>query len=134
MPCSSACSSRLPAPTQTPSEALCRCGIASVTTTRPEGRRVTSMLMRRLLAAARLAAMMNFSTAPWSAGSTVTRSGRVSRSPSQSGSAGLMPLAASTAAGNFAGCAVDSTTIGTVRSRLSFSATATATAVCGSIR
>ena len=41
------------APTQTPSEALCRCGIASVTTVRPEGRRVTSMLMRQLLRARR---------------------------------------------------------------------------------
>ena len=53
MPCSSACSSRLPAPTHTPSEALCRCGIASVTTVKPEGRRVTSRLMQQLLRARR---------------------------------------------------------------------------------
>ena len=39
---------RLPEPTQTPSDALCKCGMASVTTTRPDGRRVTSTLMRRL--------------------------------------------------------------------------------------
>ena len=51
MPFSSGCSSRLPAPTHTPSEALCRCGIASVTTVSPEGSRVTSMLMRQLLRA-----------------------------------------------------------------------------------
>src|SRR5205823_11075058 len=83
--------------------------------------------------AARLAARMNFSTAPWSFGNTVTRSSRVSRSASQSGSTGRVPQAASTAAGNFAGWAVERTIIGTERSRFSFSATATATAVCGSI-
>ena len=53
MPFSSARSSRLPEPTQTPSEALSRCGIASVTTVSPEGSRVTSMLMRLLLLARR---------------------------------------------------------------------------------
>ena len=53
MPCSSGRSSRLPAPTQTPSEALSRCGMASVTTVRPEGRRVTSTLMQQLLRARR---------------------------------------------------------------------------------
>ena len=51
MPCSSGCSSRLPEPTQTPSEAVCRCGMLSVTTVRPEGRRVTSTLMPQLLRA-----------------------------------------------------------------------------------
>ncbi len=49
MPCSSGFSSRLPAPTQTPSEADSRCGMRSVTTDRPEGRRVTSTLMPLLL-------------------------------------------------------------------------------------
>ena len=42
-------SSRLPEPTQTPSEAVCRCGMLSVTTVRLEGRRVTSTLMPQLL-------------------------------------------------------------------------------------
>src|SRR6516165_4614003 len=48
MPCSSARSSRLPAPIHTPRDAVCKCGIASLTTTRPEGRHVTSTLMQRL--------------------------------------------------------------------------------------
>src|SRR5262245_46504668 len=72
------------------------------------------------------------STALWSAGSTITRSFRFSRSASLSGRPGATPQAALTASGNFAGCAVDSTTIGTEGSRVSFSATARATAVCGS--
>ncbi len=62
------------------------------------------------------------------------RSLRRPRSPSQSGKPGRTPQAASTASGNFAACAVDSTTIGTAGSRVSFSATAIATPVCGSIR
>ena len=49
-------------------------------------------------------------------------------------SEGRCPQAASTASGNFAGCAVDSTTIGTAGSRGSFSATAMPTAVCGSMK
>src|SRR6185295_12414686 len=81
--------------------------------------------------AARLAARMKRSTAPCSAGSTATRSARVPRSPSQSGNGGRVPLAASTASGNFAAWAVERTTIGVAGSRGSFSATATATAVCG---
>jgi hypothetical protein len=44
----------------------------------------------------------------------------------------VWPQAAFTASGNFAGCAVDRTTIGIEGSRGSFSATASATAVCGS--
>ena len=43
----------------------------------------------------------------------VARSGRSGKSESQSGKAGRTPQAASTASGNFAGCAVPSTIIGT---------------------
>ena len=63
--------------------------------------------------AAREAARTNVSTSAWLAGITVNRSGRVIRSPSQAGNSGRAPQAASTASGNFAGCAVDSMTIGT---------------------
>ena len=45
-----------------------------------------------------------------------------------------MPQAASTASGNFAACAVESTIIGSAGSRGSFSATAMPTAVCGSTK
>ena len=83
--------------------------------------------------AARLAARMNCSTAR-----LIDRQrGRpapavqVSRQASPA-SAGRTPQAASTASGNLAGCAVPSTTIGIAGSRVSFSATATPTAVCGS--
>ena len=47
---------------------------------------------------------------------------------------GRPPQAASTASGNLAACAVPSTIIGTDGSRVSFSATATPTAVCGSMK
>src|SRR5689334_8376128 len=83
--------------------------------------------------AARLTSRTKRSTAAWSGGSTVTRSARRPRSASRSGNGGRTPQAASTASGNLAACAVDSTTIGTAGSRLSFSATAIATPVCGSI-
>ncbi len=46
------------------------------------------------------------------------------------GRPGLIPMAASTASGNFAGCAVASVTIGTAVSAAS-RATFTPTAVCG---
>src|SRR5262249_5029770 len=82
--------------------------------------------------AARLTSRIKRSTATWSGGTTVTRSGRRPRSASHSGSDGRTPQAASTASGNFAACAVDSTTIGVAGSRASFSATAMATPVCGS--
>src|SRR5580700_8607888 len=84
--------------------------------------------------AARLVLRTKRSTADWSTGSAVTRSGRLSRSQSHSGSCGRAPQAASTASGNFAACAVDSTTIGTAGSRGSFSATAMPTAVWGSTK
>src|SRR6516162_6097499 len=51
MPCSSRCSSRLPEAIQTPSDAVSRCGIASVTTLMPDFRVVTSTLMLPLLPA-----------------------------------------------------------------------------------
>src|SRR6516165_11178034 len=84
--------------------------------------------------AARLAERIWRSIAIWSTGSVVTRSGRRSRSASHSGSGGRTPQAASTASGNLAGWAVPSTTIGIDGSRVSFSATATPTAVWGSIK
>src|SRR5947207_14448652 len=75
--------------------------------------------------AARLTERIWCSTAVWSTGSVVRRSGLRSRSASHSGRTGRTPHAASTASGNLAGCAVDSTTIGIAGSRVSFSATAT---------
>src|SRR5471032_3376471 len=65
---------------------------------------------------------------------TLMCSGLVIRPSSQSGSAGRTPQAASTASGNFAACAVDSTMFGIFESEVSRSATASATAVCGSTR
>ena len=53
MPCSSRRSSRLPEATQTPSEAVSRCGIVSVTTLMPDFKVVTSTLMLPLLPARR---------------------------------------------------------------------------------
>src|SRR5712691_4460159 len=84
--------------------------------------------------AARLTERIWCSTAIWSTGSVVMRSGRRSRSASHSGRGGRTPQAASTASGNLAAWAVPSTTIGTDGSRLSFSATATPTAVWGSMK
>ena len=49
IPCSSWCSSRLPDATQTPSAAVSRCGMASVTTLMPDFKVVTSTLMPPLL-------------------------------------------------------------------------------------
>ncbi len=62
--------------------------------------------------AAREAASTNVSICFWSAGSLVTCSRRSARPDSQSGSFGRTPQAASTASGNFAACAVESTIIG----------------------
>src|SRR5436190_15967103 len=74
-----------------------------------EARRKTRYIHRHAAApswAARTAATTNRSTATWSAGNTVTRSTRCSRSASQSGRTGRTPQARSTASGNFAGWAV----------------------------
>ena len=49
MPCSWRRSSRLPELTHTPSEAVCRCGIVSVTTLMPDFKVVTATLMQPLL-------------------------------------------------------------------------------------
>jgi hypothetical protein len=53
MPCSFGFSSRPPTPVHTPSAAVSRCGMVSVTTVRPEGSLVTSTLIRQLLASRR---------------------------------------------------------------------------------
>src|SRR5262249_12564631 len=84
--------------------------------------------------AARLTDNTNRSTSAWSFLKILTRSGLVMRPSSQAGNCGRTPQAASTASGNFAGCAVDSTMLGTVESVSSRSATASATAVWGSTR
>src|SRR5262249_18514640 len=68
--------------------------------------------------AARLTERIWCSTAAWSTGNVVTRSGLRSRSASHSGRMGRTPLAASTASGNLAGWAVEITTIGMVGSRV----------------
>src|SRR6185312_2079192 len=72
-------------------------------------------------------------TAPASLGSTATRSGFSASSARACGTGGRMPAARSTASGNFAGCAVASTTIG-ASPGFSCRAAATPTALCGSMR
>src|SRR5438874_3114295 len=73
-------------------------------------------------------------TAATSFGSAVARSRRSMMSASSGGTGGRMPVARSTASGNFAGCAVASAIIGVVVSSfISARAAATATAVWGSI-
>src|SRR3984893_8301557 len=84
--------------------------------------------------AARLTERTNRSTSSWSLFMTLMCSGLVIRPSSQAGTAGRTPQAASTASGNFAACAVDSTMLGIFESLVSRSATARATAVCGSTR
>src|SRR5690554_783444 len=97
---------------------------------RPGGRATAPA--SRMRQAARVRAEMNSSTAAWSLARTLRRSSRACRSANHAGSAGWMPLAASTAAGNFAGWAVARVTMG-VGPRWS-RATLTPTAVCGSSR
>src|SRR6516162_5772587 len=65
---------------------------------------------------------------------TSMRSGLVIKPASHGGSFGRTPQAASTASGNFAACAVDSTILGIFETGVSRSATASATAVWGSTR
>src|SRR6202000_1224664 len=84
--------------------------------------------------AARLTDSTNFSTATWSFPMTLICSGFVISPSSQAGKCGLTPHAASTASGNLASCAVESTILGIFESALSRSATASATAVWGSTR
>src|SRR5216684_7372695 len=84
--------------------------------------------------AARLTERTNRSTSSWSFFMTLMCSGLVIRPSSQAGNAGRTPQAASTASGNFAACAVDSTMLGILESEVSRSATASATAVWGSTR
>src|ERR1700728_1527475 len=84
--------------------------------------------------AARLTDNTNCSTSTWSFFMTLMCSGLVIRPSSQAGNCGRTPQAASTASGNFAACAVDSTMLGILESEVSRSATANATAVCGSTR
>src|SRR5262245_27914158 len=64
IPCSSGFSLRLPEPIHTPREAVSRCGIRSVITDRPEGRRVISTLMQLLLHATRVTLTSNISLRP----------------------------------------------------------------------
>src|SRR5690606_33454227 len=82
---------------------------------------------------ARAWSSMNFSTALISAGRMSKRSSRFLRSASHDGSAGSIPQADFTAAGNFAGWAVASVTIGLVAFAC-FLAAKTPVAVCGSRR
>src|ERR1700723_3174412 len=84
--------------------------------------------------AARLTDNTNCSTSTWSLFMTLMYSGLVIRPSSQTGNSGRTPGAGSTASGNFAAWAVDSTTLGIFESGVSRSATASATAVCGSTR
>src|SRR5436309_288449 len=65
---------------------------------------------------------------------TLMCSGLLIKPSSHAGNSGRTPQAASTASGNFAGCAVDNTILGILESDVSRSATASATAVCGSTR
>src|SRR3954469_8392956 len=76
----------------------------------------------------------NRSTSAWSLFMTFMCSDLVIRPSSHAGSCGRTPQAASTASGNFAACAVDSTMFGMLESQLSRSVTASATAVWGSTR
>src|SRR6185437_13367436 len=84
--------------------------------------------------AARLTERTNLSTSVESFFITVMCSDLVMRPSSQAGNCGRTPQAASTASGNLAGCAVDSTMLGIFESEVSRSATASATAVWGSTR
>src|SRR5262245_54971303 len=84
--------------------------------------------------AARLAERIWRCTAIRSTGSVGTRSGSRSRWARYWGSGGRAPQAACNASGYFGGWAVASTPIGIDGSRVSFSATATPTAVWGSIK
>src|SRR5947209_3545711 len=84
--------------------------------------------------AARLTDSTKRSTSTWSFFMTLMCSGLVIKPSSHGGSSGRMPQAASTASGNLAGCAVDNTMLGIRESEVSRSATARATAVCGSTR
>src|SRR5271169_9326 len=84
--------------------------------------------------AARLTESTNRATSTLSFFMISMRSGFVIKPSSQSGSSGRTPQAASTASGNFAACAVDSTMLGILESGVSRSATANATAVWGSTR
>src|SRR5207253_3927511 len=84
--------------------------------------------------AARLTERTNRSTSVESFFITVMCSDLVIRPSSQAGNCGRTPQAASTASGNLAGCAVDSTILGIPESEVSRSATASATAVWGSTR
>src|SRR6516225_7398292 len=82
--------------------------------------------------AARLTDLTNRSTSAWSFLAILICSGLVISPSSQVGNCGRTPQAASTASGNLAGCAVDSTMLGTAASEESRSATDSATAVWGS--
>src|ERR1700754_543694 len=84
--------------------------------------------------AARLTEATNRSTSAWSLFMTFMCSDLVIRPASHAGNCGRTPQAASTASGNFAACAVDSTMLGNLESDVSRSATESATAVCGSTR
>src|ERR1700746_3414887 len=84
--------------------------------------------------AARLTDSTKRSTSAESFFITVICSDLVISPSSQAGNCGRTPQAASTASGNFAACAVDSTILGIFESEVSRSATASATAVCGSTR
>src|SRR3954454_19108679 len=84
--------------------------------------------------AARLTLHTNFSTSVESFFITVMCSDLVMSPSSHAGNCGRTPQAASTASGNLAGCAVDSTMLGIFESEVSRSATASATAVWGSTR
>src|SRR5579883_754137 len=87
---------------------------------------------RRPSSTGRAWARTNSSTALRSFGNRVTRSCRSMRSARIGGSDGRMPVAASTASGNFAGWAQARATIGAPDCRAAMRAAATATALCGS--
>ena len=136
MPCSRSVSWRAPAPTQTPSDTVSRCGMLSVTTRRPFAER------RELdghAAALQDRARQRFDEAPrrrrgrWRDGEALRFA--VSRPARRGGSAGRSPVIACMASGNLAGCAVASTTCGRAAvGRASRSAATMPQAVCGSSR
>ena len=114
MPCSSSRSLRAPDLIQTPSATVSMLGMVSVATVMPFDRRLTSTPIQILLPNASLLRGGLCNLPPFLGPREVPYiAPRASISPaSQAGRAGSMPQAASTAAGNFAGCAVASTTIG----------------------
>ena len=133
MPCSLGFSSRPPTPAQTPSAAVSRWGILSVTTVRPDGK------LGNLDAhpatpcfAARLTDSTNRSTSAWSFFITFMCSDLVIRPSSQAGSCGRMAAGGFDRIGEFGRMGGGQHDAGHRRVVVSRSATASATAVWGS--